>query len=65
MTEETVTVDFSNLVVEAREDFVDSNGEAREDALIQKDKIVCHPSMKDRLEEALRLFFYSSSSSSS
>jgi len=57
MNKETYTINFENIIVEAKEDFVDENGNAREDALICKDKIVCHPSMKSKLEEALRIFF--------
>lgn len=50
-------IDLSKMRVEADENHVDDNGEAREDVLIYEDRLVCHPNMKVRLEEALSLFF--------
>ena len=52
-----MNVDFKNIKIETDENMLDNEGEPRLDALIFENCIKCHPALKERLEEALRLFF--------
>lgn len=46
---------ISNLPIEASEDMVDEEGNPRKDVLIQNDKLLCHPSMIEKLREGMKL----------
>ena len=51
-------IDLSKLAVKTDESMVDEYGNPRKDVAIYEGNIaVCHPSMKEKLEEAIALFF--------
>ena len=53
-----VTIDFSKLEIKTDETMIDPiYGNPRKDVLIYEDCLICHPDMKDKLQEAIELFF--------
>jgi len=50
-------INFSKMRVETDEKMLDKGGEPRKDILIYPGKLVCHPSIKDKVQEAFKLFF--------
>lgn len=49
-------MDLTKLKIKTDENFVDENGDPRKDAEIYKNYILCHPSMKESLIEAINFF---------
>jgi len=50
-------IDFARLPIVEDENHVDENGNPRNDAAIYPDKLICHPDMKEKLQQAKELFF--------
>lgn len=51
-------IDITKLEIQTDENMVDEEGNPRKDAAIYEGNIVvCHPDMREKLEEAQRLFF--------
>jgi hypothetical protein len=50
--------DMSKAEIKTDENMLDEDGNPRTDVLIMPDNILkCHPIMKDKLEQAIELFF--------
>lgn len=50
-------IDPKKLPIVTDEEMVDDKGNPKKEAHIYEDKITCHPSLKDQLEEGLEFFF--------
>lgn len=46
---------ISKLEIETNEEMIDDEGNPRKDIEIHKDKLMCHPSMKKKLIEGIKI----------
>lgn len=51
-----MNLDFlANLEIHTKEDMLDEQGNLKQEVEIHEDKLVCHPSMKEKVKEGIKL----------